>query len=38
MPVNERAGDLMLKNYNEIITEFVKDCKDLIINLKSFKK
>jgi len=38
MPVNERAGDLKLKAYNEVISEFVKDCKDLIAYLKAFKK
>jgi hypothetical protein len=38
MPVNERAGDLMLKAYNEVILDFIKDCKDLILGLKTFKK
>ena len=28
----------MIKSYNNIINDFVKDCKDLIINLKTFKK
>lgn len=38
MPVNEMAGELKLKAYNENISEFVKECKDLIHVLKHFKK
>jgi hypothetical protein len=32
------AGDGKLKAYAEVINDFVKDCKDLIIHLRSFKK
>jgi sorting nexin-1/2 len=38
IPLNEGAGDLKLKSYNEIINDFVKDCKDLIIHLRHFKR
>lgn len=38
MPVNEMAGDLKLKGYNEHINDFVKDCRDYLEHLKSFKK
>lgn len=31
------AGDFKIKGYNEVINEFVKDCKELIMNLKTFK-
>ena len=34
----QSAGDLKLKAYNEIINDFVKDSKDLMIILKLFKK
>ncbi len=27
-----------LKTYNEVIVDFVKDCKDLILHLRLFKK
>jgi hypothetical protein len=30
IPINESASDLKLKGYNEIIGDFVKDCRDLI--------
>ena len=32
------GGDLRLKGYQDYINEFIKDCKDLIIYLKQFKK
>lgn len=38
MPVNEMAGDLKIKNYNEHINDFVRDCRDYIEHLKGFKK
>lgn len=27
-----------LRSYNEVISDFVKDCKDLILQLRQFKK
>lgn len=30
--------EITLKSYNEIINEFVKDCKELLLILKLFKK
>lgn len=27
-----------MKGYNEVVNEFVKDCKELILNLKGFKR
>ena len=38
MPVNEMAGDLKLKGYNEQINDFVRDCRDYIEHFKGFKK
>jgi hypothetical protein len=38
MPVNEMAGDVKLKGYNESINEFVRECKDYMDHLKGFKK
>jgi hypothetical protein len=38
MPVNEMAGDLKIKAYNDQINDFVRDCRDYIENLKGFKK
>jgi hypothetical protein len=38
IPVNESAGDFKLKEYKNIIDEFVKDCRELQIILKFFKK
>lgn len=38
MPVNEMAGDLKIKSYNEGINDFVRDCREYIEHLKGFKK
>lgn len=27
-----------MKNYSEIVNEFIKDCKDIIFHLKTFKR
>ncbi len=32
------AGEAKLKAYNETINDFIKDCRDLIAHLQSFKK
>ena len=32
------AGDLKLKGYNELINDFVRDCREYIEHLKGFKK
>jgi hypothetical protein len=32
------AGDAKLRAYSEIMIDFVKDCKDLILHLRQFKK
>jgi len=38
MPVNEMAGDLKLKSHNEAINEFVRDTRDYMESLETFKK
>ena len=38
MPVNEAAGDLKLKSYNESINDFVRDSREYLEHLKHFKK
>jgi len=37
MPVNEMAGDLKLKNHNDSINDFVRDCREYLEHLKGFK-
>ena len=32
------AGDIKLKNYNEQINEFVRECRDYLEQLEAFKK
>lgn len=34
----QMAGEAKIRQYHEIITDFVKDCKDLILQLRQFKK
>lgn len=38
LPLNEMAGDLKLKNYNEGVNDFVRDCREYLEHLKGFKK
>ena len=38
MPVNEMAGDLKIKAHNEAINEFVRDTRDYLEQLETFKK
>ena len=38
IPINESGGEYKLKEYKNIIDEFVKDCKELQVILKFFKK
>ena len=38
LPVNEMAGELKIKAHNDLINEFVKDCKDYLEQLYAFKK
>ena len=37
MPLNEMASEFKIKQYNEQINDFVRDCRELMEHLKKFK-
>lgn len=37
MPINEMASEFKIKQYNEVINDFVRDCRELMDHLKKFK-
>ena len=38
LPIQETNDDLKIKQYNEGIQDFVKECKDVLDHLRRFKK